>query len=150
MSVTVSEIIRRATESARRLGEIEDLKSLMTAHVGVQGHAISHVSCGCVLDPSRKIVDVLDSFESLDVETAACMADVSEADVILDGVRRSFSDGCIVADVLDLHIHGHDAAEIAGAVGVGVDTVLGVIGSGLEVLDGIGVARLRAAVGSTQ
>lgn len=148
--MTVSEIIRRAKESARRLEEIAQLKTLMISHIGVQGHAISHVSCGSVLDPSRKIIDVLDSFESLDVETAACMADVSDADVILEGVRRSFNDGDTVADVLDAHVHGHDNAEIARWANVDESVVCGILDRGLKVLDGIGVAHLRAATDSNQ
>ena len=118
----------------------------MREHVGVQGHQFTHVSTGEPLDPMRKVLALIEDSEALDVEEQACRSDVEDAAAIVAGVRTTFpDDGAIVGDILDLHISGQDAETIAHRVGIDTGTVHTILTDGMQVLDSLGLARLRAA-----
>lgn len=73
-----------------RLRDIDRQLELMASHLGPQGHTLT--SYGHVLlDPMRRVDELVDATADLDVERAALVADLQDAQALCKGVARCLS-----------------------------------------------------------
>ena len=142
-----SEILTRSREAAARIDRIDEELRLLEERVGPQGYSTGVHSHASILDPMRKVIDLVDQSEELWAERAECEGDIRNAWSIVAGIA-AYSKWGMEAEqlVVEYFIYARDLDEIAESTSYSIDVNRRAIEVVLEEADAIGVARLRSAV----
>lgn len=161
--MNASDVMRQSRESALRLAEIDAELSAIRSRIFGQsdgiGTGISHTT---VLDPTRKIDELIEAEERYAEESAICVRDVCAAETLVAGAQEAVLDRCVrrgmdygsarvyttcVCYALRMYyVEARDLAYMAEMTGFDEDTNDAMLRDALRTMDRIGIAHLKACV----
>lgn len=89
--MTARDILERAGYARRRLRDVDTELALMRSRIGVQGHGFEAHAKDAILDPSRRVLSLIEATEDTDAERVGLQADTEDAMQFLRGVARAVS-----------------------------------------------------------
>ncbi len=141
-----SEVLRRSREAVFRMRAIDAEKVELRDRIGVQGHTYGRHAKNSILDPMRKVDDLVDITADLDMERMECQRDVSAAWSLMAGVRAM----CPYEDAEYLlsryYMYGESMDRLARSTPYSVSVIQRALKASVEWCDGQGIARLKGAV----
>ncbi len=135
----------RSREAALRIRSIEAEKRELMERIGVQGHTYgSHAKNG-ILDPMRKVDDLIDGTADMDAEIAECMKDVDEAWDLIRGIYAlcPYDDAGLL--VTRRYVKAETLADISAETMYPKSIVSEALDQILAWCDEVGIARLKSA-----
>ena len=143
--MTARDVFVQAREAALRIRSVEARLQEMHDRIGVQGRGGSSISIGSVLDPMRKVDDLLD-WESTEYASVleSSQDAIDEARVVLRGMAAmGYKDA---ADALRLrYLRALSAEAVASRVGHSADVVEMMCETALKWCDEVGLAKIKEA-----
>lgn len=140
--MTALEFFASARDAALQIKSLEERAQIMRERVGVQGHGYDAHGKSGVLDPMRKVDDLVDWEATFDEQVAECNKVIAEGWEIVGGIDAL--GGHEMAQVLGRHyLMAEDVAEIAKQRHCTMEIVVAAISAGLDMVDKIGIARLK-------
>lgn len=109
--MTVKEVLEAAREAALEIRRIEEQAELMRLSIGVQGHGYDVHSKSGILDPSRKIDELL-AWEQEQVDVAELQGPIEDAAILVAGAEH-VSDGLMVEVTTRYYLQAESWVEIA-------------------------------------
>lgn len=138
-----SEILHASRDAALRVRSIEDEVVELRDRIGVQGHTYGIHSKNGILDPMRKVDDMIDQSADLRKERAECHAQMLCGQLMIDGARECLSETSEYV-MRQYYVRGRSVPEISRAIGRREQLCLAIIGAGTDACDSQGCARLKA------
>lgn len=153
--MTVRDVLEASLEAAIEIRRIEETTQIRREAIGVQGHSYGFHSKSGILDPSRKIVDLI-MWEEEQVSSEDLRGPIDDAYEIVCGIA-TISDDLTVEIVTRRYLQGESWVEIARDLADArhIDTLQGLtrkqqvdlmskaIDADMELWDRIGIAHLR-------
>lgn len=109
--MTVIEVLKAAREAAMEIRRIEEQSELMRLSIGVQGHSYDVHSKSGILDPSRKIDELL-TWEQEKIDTEDLRSPIDEAWVLIMGASH-VSDSLAIEVMTRYYLQAESYVEIA-------------------------------------
>ncbi len=143
--MTPSDVFVRSREAALRIRAIEAEKRELADRIGVQGHTYGSHSKNGILDPMRKVDELIDSTVELDAEIAECAKDVDEAWELIRGIYAlcPYDDAGLL--VTRRYVRAETIADISAETSYPKDIVDKALAQVLAWCDHVGIARLKSA-----
>ena len=151
--MTVREVFEAAREAAIEIRKLEEQAQAKRDAIGVQGHGYESHSKSGILDPSRKILELIE-WEQEQINSDELRLPIDEAYELLEGARH-VSDSLSIEIALRYYLQGESWVEIAKSLEQRVESLVGlnrssqikVIVSAMDAEMGewerIGIAHLR-------
>lgn len=141
-----SDVFVRSREAALRIRAIEAEKRELMDRIGVQGHTYGAHAKNGILDPMRKVDDMIDSTADLDDEISECMKDVDEAWSLIRGIYAlcPYDDAGLL--VTRRYVRAETIADISATTTYPKSIVSKALEQILAWCDEVGIARLKSAV----
>ena len=140
--MTTSEIFEAARQAGLELLRIEQRTQEMIDRIGVQGQSYERVSISGVLDPMRKVDDLLDWEIRSKEEHAECSKDIAMAQELLAGIRVLGYEGH--AKIIEEHfLNLHDWGAVANRYGLTAELCRACANKMFLMCDSIGIARMK-------
>lgn len=108
--MTVREVLEAARDAAIEIRRIEDEAEIRRESVGVQGHTYGFHPKNGILDPSRKIVDLIDWQES-QIADAELERPITEAGDVIAGLRK-MADPMTIEVITRYYLEGETFKDI--------------------------------------
>lgn len=143
--MNVYDVLQRAREAQRRARCIDEEIETLQHRIGPQGHHSyeAHAKTN-VLDPMRRVCEMLDALQPLEEERALCIEDVEEGRQLCRGVAVLVS--ATSGEVLERHYcDGMSTQAIAARTHHPKEIVQGIVDAAPSALDCIGAPRLMQA-----
>lgn len=119
--MTVKEVLEAAREAAIEIRRIEEEAEIRRQRIGVQGHGYDVHSKSGILDPMRKVDDLLEWQES-QYDNSDILPPIDEGYELVAGIER-ISDPFTVEVVTRYYLQGESWREIVEGLPVGMTPI---------------------------
>lgn len=147
--MTVREVLEAARDAATAIRRLEEEAELRREAIGVQGHTYGRHSKNGILDPMRKVDDLID-YQSEQVDLLDLRQPIDDAWEVVRGIEK-VADGLSVELVTRYYLQGETWRDIVDGYRLPDGTVMPPIGERTESLDGVPRSKqfkwLRKAMG---
>lgn len=143
--VTAREVFIAAREAAIRLRELDVRSDEMRMRIGLQGHGYGESTHGSMLDPMRKVDDLLDweADESRAIRQSSSQA-IGEAEQLLRGMEALGASEA--AETLRLRfVKARSASQVAAMLGQPEALVVRMCDEAIDWCESVGIAKLKEA-----
>ena len=121
---------------------IETRTQEMIDRIGVQGHSYEHVNISGVLDPMRKVVDLLDWEARAKEQLSECEREIAMGWAIVAGID-ALGFGTHARILSGYYLEANSWETVSKDVGIAVEDCRAFARTACEVCDGVGIARLK-------
>lgn len=161
--MNASDVLDQSRASAKRLAEMDAELSAIRSRVYGQGTGfVTSISNSTVLDPTRKIDELIEAEKRYEKERAMCVRDVCAAETLIAGAQTAVLDRCL-AEGMDpesakvytevccyvlrmYYVEARDLAYVAKMTGHDDALNDSMMRSAVAKLNRIGIAHLKACV----